>query len=247
MWLPPQEQAGIDMAQNYFAFKKFMIHQHRSAMKVTTPACLFGAWCAEKIADKNYKNGLDIGTGTGLLSLMIAQKAKLRIDAVEIDKNAALQAADNFTASGFNEPNLISGDIKTLQLPVYDCIFSNPPFYENELKSPDAGRNIAHHSENLSWEQLFSFIKEHLTTTGKFFLLLPLKRISELEKLSSEKKLFIHEVLKVRPSPAQQPLWIMVEGGKERSTETESEMFIKNGDEYSPGFTALLKDYYLKL
>jgi tRNA1Val (adenine37-N6)-methyltransferase len=235
------------MPQNYFAFKKFTIHQDKAAMKVTTPACLFGAWCAEKItAHSRLKTAADIGTGTGLLSLMIAQKNKLGIDAIEIDKDAAKQAAENFAASGFNEINLIEGDIKVLELPVYDCIFSNPPFYVNELKSPDAGRNLAHHSENLSWEELFSFIKDHLTDNGKFFLLLPAKRKNDLEKLSSARNLYVNEIIYVRPTPHQQPSWIMVEGSKKRAIEKLAEMFIRNSD-YSPAFTALLKDYYLKL
>jgi tRNA1Val (adenine37-N6)-methyltransferase len=235
------------MPQNYFSFKKFTIHQDKAAMKVTTPACLFGAWCAEKIANlPHLKTAADIGTGTGLLSLMIAQKTKLRIDAIEIDQAAAWQAAENFTASGFNEIKLVEGDIKTLQLPVYDCIFSNPPFYENELKSPDSERNIAHHSENLSWDDLFSFIKDHLAGNGKFYLLLPAKRINDLEKLSAEKGLFVNDLVYVKPTSAQPPSWVLVEGSAERSIEKVSEMFIRNGD-YSTEFTALLKDYYLKL
>lgn len=217
-------------------------------MKVTTPACLFGAWCAEKISNlSGSKSALDIGTGTGLLSLMIAQKSGLPIDAVEIDADAAMEAKENLRTSPFTSIELIKGDLITCDLPHYDVIFSNPPFYENELKSPDASRNIAHHSESLSWKELFSFIQDHLSQTGKFFLLLPLKRMKDLESFARLNKLYLNEIVKVKPTPAQAALWIMAEGGKEETECNITEIIIRDGNEYTKAFIALLKDYYLKL
>jgi tRNA1Val (adenine37-N6)-methyltransferase len=236
------------MAQGYFRFKQFRVNQERSAMKVTTPACLFGAWSAEKLSNlKAYKTALDIGTGTGLLSLMIAQQTHLEIDAVEIDADAAMEAEENFKASPFASIRLIKGDLNTSELPIYDVIFSNPPFYENELKSPDATRNIAHHSKSLSWEELFSFIKNHLSQTGKFFLLLPLKRLNDLYALAAANALYLNEIAKVKPSHAQPALWMMVEGGKEETECKVTEISIREGSDYTTTFTALLKDYYLNL
>jgi tRNA1Val (adenine37-N6)-methyltransferase len=248
MWPLPQEQAGIDMAQEYFQFRKFTIHQDKTAMKVTTPACLFGAWCAVKLANYSAnKTALDIGTATGLLSLMIAQKNELDIDAIEIDRHAAQQATENLRTSEFDSITIIEGDVREIKLPTYDIIFSNPPFYENELKSPDAARNTAHHSENLSWEELFSIIQKHLDEKGRFYLLLPAKRINDLEDLSSRNYLHLHQLIYVRPTSSQQPSWIMVEGGKEKSALQVSEIIIRDSNGYTNEFTALLKDYYLKL
>ena len=128
------------MSNSYFQFKQFIIHQDRCAMKVTTDACLFGAWVAEEDKSEKIitKNVLDIGTGTGLLSLMYAQKNSLaNIDAIEIDEDAYIQAKENVAASPFAERiNIIHDDIKRFTFSKkYDCIISNPPFYEKEIRS----------------------------------------------------------------------------------------------------------------
>jgi tRNA1Val (adenine37-N6)-methyltransferase len=121
------------VANNYFQFKQFTIHQDRCAMKVTTDGCLFGAWIAKQVDGNKLAvdNILDIGTGTGLLSLMIAQQSPAKIDAIEIDKETYEQAKENVAASPWAERiNIIHGDAK--QLPAsqqYDVIVSNPPFY----------------------------------------------------------------------------------------------------------------------
>src|SRR5882724_8546870 len=123
------------MANTYFQFKQFTIHQDRCAMKVTTDACLFGAWATvgiRKLAPE-AKTILDIGSGTGLLSLMIAQQCDVLIDAVEIDKAAAAQAKENSTASPWKEKIMvIEGDIRYMaRYPInrYDIVICNPPFY----------------------------------------------------------------------------------------------------------------------
>src|SRR5688572_25058776 len=138
------------MPNTYFQFKQFTIHQDRSAMKVTTDACLFGAWCATEINQDN-KRLLDIGTGTGLLSLMIAQKNKLLIDAVEIEEQAAVQAVENVKASPWKESvHVIHKNIRDFNSEKkYNYIISNPPFYENELSGERMEKNIAHHDAGL--------------------------------------------------------------------------------------------------
>ncbi len=127
------------MANSYFQFKQFTVHQDRCAMKVTTDSCLFGSWIADKIEkeDSAISNCLDIGTGTGLLSLMVAQKnAGIKIEAIEIDNDASSQAKENIASSPFSENiNVIHADVKEYVLEnKYDIIISNPPFYEKELK-----------------------------------------------------------------------------------------------------------------
>src|SRR5687768_4644120 len=149
-------------------------------MKVTTDACLFGAWCAQEVHGlvnpADYI--LDIGAGSGLLSLMLAQKNQVIIDAVEIDTAAAEQAKDNVASSPWEDRiNIINTRVLNWKVGKrYRYIVSNPPFYESDLKSEKKSKNIAHHDEGLRLNVLLDFIENHLTADGRFFLLLPAKR-----------------------------------------------------------------------
>jgi tRNA1Val (adenine37-N6)-methyltransferase len=174
------------MANPYFKFKSFVIYHDKTAMKVTTDACLFGAWCASEISklETEGKKALDIGAGNGLLSLMVAQKTKLNIDAVEIEDSAARQAAENIISATFEHAIKIHhNDIINFAPGGYDFIISNPPFYEHDLKSDSSIKNTAHHSSNLTLEQLMEIIKIKLNQQGKFYLLLPLSRKNNIELL----------------------------------------------------------------
>ena len=143
-----------------------MIQQDKCSMKVCTDSCLFGAWVASLIEKKeiNPETILDIGTGTGLLSLMLAQKTNAGIDAVEIDSNAFEQAKENILFSPWKDQiKIFNADIKQWNAPTkYDLIISNPPFYENDLLPEDDGKNISKHSAALNLEELFA-------TRNKFF------------------------------------------------------------------------------
>jgi tRNA1Val (adenine37-N6)-methyltransferase len=241
------------MPNPYFRFKQFKIYHDRCAMKVTTDACLFGAWCAD-ILKNSYlvvNNLLDIGTGTGLLSLMIGQKNDLLIDAVEIDQEAAQQARENVSASPWNDRiNIINDDILEFNPgKQYDVIISNPPFYENELTSQKLKKNIAHHSHYLSISQVTEIIKNNLNNNGLFFLLLPFKRTTEVEILLREQELHLLQKLIVRQSVNHSPFRSLIMGSKEiHSALQVSELSIwDQHQQYTLEFTALLKDYYLNL
>jgi len=238
------------MANSYFSFKQFTVHHDRCAMKVTTDGCLFGAWVAREMENANCKmeTALDVGTGTGLLSMMVAQKNGVAIDAVEIDKVAAEQAAENIKTSPFRNIQVLSLDAKDLLFKSYDCIFSNPPFYETELASPDKKRNIAHHSSDLDWDTLFKLITNHLTADGNFYLLLPYKRHSEIHSLLEKHGLYLAKWITVKPSTSHQPFRLLLSGQKIEIPIEKNELSIKDSaGNYTPEFTALLKDYYLYL
>lgn len=241
------------MANTYFQFKQFTVHQQHSAMKVTTDACLAGAWMAQELQKEKetFVNVLDIGAGTGLLSLMVAQKINATIDSVEIDPNAAQQARENFAQSPWHHRlHLIEADINNCELKkAYDCIISNPPFYEGELASPSAARNLAHHSQQLKLEDLFQIIYQRLHSNGSFYLLLPCKRKKEIERLLHQAQLHVHNMIEVAPSVTHAPFRILVSGGKEEKGQKEKETFyIKDASgQYTPQFVQLLKDYYLYL
>lgn len=243
------------MPNSYFQFKQFTIYQDNCAMKVTTDSCLFGAWVAEEAKSRKSEvcSILDIGTGTGLLSLMLAQKINISIDAIEIDKNSFEQAIENVKGSEWNEKITVHHiDAKELAGHVlYDLIICNPPFYENELKSENNQKNIAHHSDKLELSELLVIIKNNLATDGIFCLLLPFKRNNEIKILLSENRLSITRITYVRQSESHDYFRIMLIGKFKTGETTEpviDEISIKDNSpeqSYTPAFTGLLKDYYL--
>jgi tRNA1Val (adenine37-N6)-methyltransferase len=219
-------------------------------MKVTTDSCLFGSL----LPVTNSINVLDIGTGTGLLALMYAQKnPKSNIDAIEIDATAASQAKENAVASPWsNKINIIAADAKHFQFTKkYHLIFSNPPFYENEMSGNDDKRNKAHHDDGLKLVEVLQLIKNNMDNSGKFYLLLPYKRKEEIINLLAQQKLAIEKLLFVRQSSSHSYFRMIIQGchlpNAPKEVEFE-EISIKgpNGS-YTQEFANLLKDYYLKL
>ncbi len=239
------------MSNSYFQFKQFTIHQDRCAMKVCTDACLFGAWMAKSVVSSEWsvENVLDIGTGTGLLSLILAQQTSARIDAIEMDEGAAAQAADNFEESPWKERlQVIVGDARTVHLgKKYDLIISNPPFFENDLKSPNTQRNLALHSEQLSLLDLIRVIKTHLSETGKFAVLLPYHRKNEFEQLAVGAGFFTEEMVSVKQTPKHNYFRVMFLFSAIEGSVIKKEIIIREGEGYTNVFTELLSDYYLKL
>jgi tRNA1Val (adenine37-N6)-methyltransferase len=241
------------LPNTYFQFKQFIIHHDRCAMKVTTDACLFGAWVSNEMqnAKANIQNALDIGCGTGLLSLQLAQKNHVVIDAIEIDKDAAEQATENVLASSWKERiNIIHTDaLKWKAEKKYDLIISNPPFYEGDLKPVKPNKKMAHHSDGLRLEELLAFIKAHLKEDGVFYLLLPAKRMNDLANLSIKADLHLRKIIKVKQTTRHLPFRLMVQGSsKKGELISREELSIKGDDQqYTPRFVNLLKDYYLYL
>jgi tRNA1Val (adenine37-N6)-methyltransferase len=224
-------------------------------MKVTTDACLFGAWVAnddnsEKIVVKRV---LDIGAGTGVLSLMYAQKnLSSNIDAIDIDEDACRQAKENVVASPFGERiNVIHGDVKKFALPGrYDCIISNPPFYEKEVRSDNEKKNVAHHHSGLLFEELLNIIKAGLSPSGTFYLLLPFKRNEEIKKILLKQHLWVSKIVFVKQSTKHNYFRMMMVGKFEKEnyeTVIEEISIWDDQQQYTKEFKDLLKDYYLHL
>ncbi len=230
-------------------------------MKVTTDACLFGAWVARTLAGENalgnndssggQQKFLDVGTGSGLLALMVAQKTNALIDAIEIDEAAAQQAADNCRASPYSDRLAVLHNDLLQWKPAgrYDVIFSNPPFYQKDLRSASSAKNKAHHDEGLRLAELVSFIEAHLADEGRFFLLLPVKREAEAELLLLNAGLFLQKKRRVQQTSQHPPFRVMLQGGKKKAqTVPVQQVIIKNENgQYTPDFVALLHPYYLHL
>ena len=219
-------------------------------MKVCTDACLFGAWVANKIEldEINAANILDIGCGTGLLSLMLAQKTQAQIDAVEIDKNAFIQAKENINLTEWKEQiNIHYGSIIDFKSPKkYGLIICNPPFYENQLKSVDAARNTAMHATTLSYKNLIISVKNNLAQGGSVAVLLPYYAILEFEEALLNHQLFIYEKCNVAHSPKHPFFRKMIIFSGVKKDLLEYSISIKNNNNfYSEEFIQLLKDYYL--
>jgi len=238
------------MANSYFQFKQFTVNQEKATMKVCTDACLFGAWIAEKIHNtQGITNILDVGTGTGLLSLMLAQKSSAFIDAVEIETEAAEQARENFTASAFKERiKVIEGDIRNLEFKkVYELIISNPPFYENDLKSNNQKKNYALHSKTLRFDALISKTVTLLDPAGTFAVLLPYHRTQAFLDAAIPYNLYSKEQVSIRQTEKHPYFRSILCLSKNESETSKSEIIIKKEEQYSCEFVALLKDYYLHL
>lgn len=242
------------MANTYFQFKQFTVQQDKCAMKVTTDSCLFGSLSPTLSEGEGVLNVLDIGTGTGLLSLMFAQKKQnALIDAIEIDKDAFEQAKENIAASPWADRiNIIHADARNYSFPQkYDAIISNPPFYENELKADDKKKNVAHHGDDLTLNELFSIIKNNLSPTGFFYLLLPYKRNEEVKNLLLENDLAVSNLVFVRQSVAHDYFRIILAGkinsGGSNETRIDEIAIWNDKQQYTDAFKNLLKDYYLYL
>jgi len=236
------------MSQTVFQFKKFAVHQDRTAMKVCTDSCIFGAIAQFPEA----KNILDIGTGTGLLSLMLAQRhPQAQITALEIDPAAYQQATENISVSIYsNQITTILADITQYTPPIlFDGIICNPPFFQNNLKSPYATKNQAHHNDTLTLSALATSIHRLLNkSTGTAWILLP----------EHEQTLLKSHLAQFNLYPTQTILVYNTQGGKIFRDITQysfsplsavtSSLIIKSTDnQYTPEFVELLRDYYLKL
>lgn len=268
------------MANTYFQFKQFIVHQEQTAMKVCTDACLFGAWVANDILSSNedvkqsINSIIDIGTGTGLLSLMLAQATSIQINpakitSIEIEPNAASEAKSNFKESPWNDrielindsiqnftkkhsaSTFIDSSDKTSSVEKFDCVITNPPFYEGDLHSPDAQKNLAAHSTALPWEILIKEVKTLLKEEGYYYVLIPALRAYTMQKLAAQNELQLMEEVVVYNAAKQKPFRVFQKYKYTSINIIEikrSNFIIKNEhNEYTQGFINLLAPYYLHL
>jgi len=236
------------MGNSYFQFKQFKIEQGSAAMKVSTDACIQGAW-TEVLSDDGAV--LDIGCGTGLLSLMLAQKqARIQIDAVELDAAAALQAAENIAQSPWsNRIRVFNLDIRNFRTErKYDLIICNPPFFQNSLLGPDDLRNQARHNHTLSYQDLFLVIAKHLSGAGRASVLLPAAEHAIWKTIVQQNGWSVYTELQIYPSVHKTYNRVVsIVGPKQQEPVLETLQIRDSANSYSAAFTQLLGPYYLKL
>lgn len=237
------------MAKNkYFQFKQFRIVQERSAMKVGTDGILLGAWTNVEGCEQI----LDIGTGTGLIALMLAQRTKANITGIEIEQEAAKEALFNVESSLWSKrikiENFSIEDYAKMVDKKFDLIVSNPPFFEKSLHSPVASRNMARHTSSLSYSELIGTVSSLLEFKGRLSIILPYNSAKDFELLANQSELYLNKKCLVKPRETNEPNRVLMQFSYEKSKcELESLNIYNNSDVgYTAEFKQLTKEYYLK-
>jgi tRNA1Val (adenine37-N6)-methyltransferase len=231
-----------------FRFKQFTVNQSDCAMKVGTDGVLLGSWCKVE----NAVPVLDIGSGTGIIALMIAQRnGNAKIDAVEIDKAAAMQAAENVKVSPWPERiRLFCEPIRQFAgqcLQKYDLIVSNPPYFVNSLKSPHPSRTTARHADALPLEDLIAVVEKLLHKEGRFAVILPPEQAEITLAIASQNDLHLVRQTVVFTTPTSPVRRCLMEFSKTEHTPENSELVIEySSNNFTEEYCALTKDFYLK-
>lgn len=235
------------MPNPFFAFKQFTVRHDRCAMKVGTDGVLLGAWT--DLTDS--RRILDVGTGTGLIALMLAQRsAQTRITAIDIDPDAVSQAQENIQASPWKERVGASlQDLRTYTPDTrFDTIVSNPPYFEDSLKSPDGQRNTARHTDTLSIHELLEKVAALLTPGGRFSVVLPFEQTGHLVDVAAACGLYPSRHTAVVTRPGLPPKRTLMEFRRNPIHYRPDELVIElERHVYSEGYIALTRDFYLKM
>jgi tRNA1Val (adenine37-N6)-methyltransferase len=218
-------------------------------MKVGMDGVLLGAWTDPSGAERI----LDIGTGTGLIALMMAQKNNVaQIDAIEVDPEAFNEAVLNIQQSNWSKritPELCSfQEFAEVSLQKYNLIVSNPPFFTNGVKAPLENRAQARHSDSLPLDVLISGAATLLSEKGRISLVLPIESLPEITQLTDSNKLFISRLCRVKPNPQKPDFRILIELTNRECTIQEENLMIEfeKHHDYTPEYKELTKDFYLK-
>lgn len=229
---------------NNFQFKQFMVSQDRCAMKVGTDGVLLGAWA------HGGSHILDIGTGTGIIALMMAQRfPKALVDAIEIDSEAAHQAVENVARSPFADRiKVVETSLQQFKPDEpYDVIVTNPPFFAHSLKSPDDSRRLARQTDSLPFSAIFAFAKENLVVDGELSAIIPTDYLEEFSQEAFMRGMFLsrqYAVKTVERKPAKRTL--VAFSPSRPAAFDKREVILSNKDgKRSPWYEELVEEFYL--
>ena len=248
------------MGAPYFRFKQFTVWHDRCAMKVGTDGVLLGAWAGqERLGETQVnhpRNILDIGTGSGLIALMLAQRfPKARITGIDCDRDAAMQARENFAGSPW------SGRLRAIHTSLqnychgpeaaserFGLIVSNPPFYDNTLTNPDSRRCTARHTGGLPHDELLLLSAGLLTGSGVFSLIVPSESERSILRLADRSRLHLHRLTRVYSKPSSRPRRILASFGRQQLPQPlEYSLTLTDTDgTRSPEHIRLTRDFYLE-
>lgn len=227
-----------------FNFRKFSIKQDQCAMKVGTDGVLLGAWA------RGGKRILDIGTGTGLIALMMAQRyEQSHVTAIEIDTDAAQQAIQNIEASPFSgHIDVVCSSIQEYKAQItFDCIVSNPPYFNDSLKNPDIQRATARHTDTLTFKELFDSVRRLLADDGEFSVIIPTESLQAFVSRAYLAGLTPTRKLAIRTTPRKQPKRYLVAFAKKATKLENEEQCLQSPDgTRSEWYAELTKDFYIK-
>ncbi len=237
------------MSNAYFAFKEFTVKQDRCAMKVGTDAVLLGSWVLPTDSEKEI---LDIGTGTGLLALMLAQRSKANIDAIDIDAHAIEQAKENIASSKWSDRislhHIPLQSFKIMSHKKYDLIISNPPYFIDSFKANDAARNSARHADDLPYHELLESAMQLLSPNGRLCLILPAKESEVLRDLASQMGIKLSVLVRVftKADAHFEKRHILQFEANPKKFE-EDKIVIENNirHDYTYEYKSLTKDFYI--
>lgn len=242
------------MAGDSFVFKEFEVKQTNCAMKVGTDAVLLGAWCSLPQAG----NTLDIGTGTGIIAMMAAQRSSSFIDAIEIDKEAYQQAFENCKKSKWSERIAVHHTSFQKFVPSvskkYNTIVSNPPYFSNSVQAASESRTMARHTCKLNFEELVDGIASLLEREGSFATILPMKEAADLTAIAKRYGLYVNRVTHVKTTCTKPAKRILMQFGFHKTTLTGETLIIENEPAadclikqraYSNDYKDLTRSFYL--
>jgi len=238
------------MSSNTFHFKQFTINQDQCAMKIGTDAVLLGAWAN---LEHHPNSVLDIGAGTGVIALMLAQRSNEEtIDAIEIDKNAYEQCGGNFENSPWSDRLFcyhVSLEEFTDEIDYkYDLIISNPPFYSDTFKSENKQRDLARFNDALPFHHLVESVSKLLSDEGKFSVIIPFKEEENFIELASNINLFPNRITRVKGSPTSEIKRSLMEFSFNKNGLRINELIIEvERHQYTQDYINLTEDFYLKM
>lgn len=237
------------MSNNFFHFKEFYLKQEVSALKVGTDAVILGAIAT---VPQGCNAILDIGTGTGILALMLAQRSNAKIIGIEVDEKTALEANFNFINCKWNQRmscfNSSIQEFSENYQEKFDYIISNPPYFNSSLQSKSSKMNIAKHTATLSYAELVECTLKLLNPTGSFQVILPANEQENFIKIAESQGLCLNEIINVRSREDKIVIRVVLLFMKVKQALISKELVIYKDDKknYTQKFIELTKDYYLE-
>lgn len=230
-----------------FRFKQFSVRNDLAALKVGTDAVLLGAAMTIRPEDRAF---LDIGTGTGVIALIMAQRvhdANSNIVAIDIDGPSAEEAAENFAdspwASSMTAIHTSLAEFRPERK--FDCIFSNPPFYDNSLTNPDAREAAARHTQSLSYRDICAFASEYLEPDGHISLILPADQETAIMRTAASFGFYPFRIIRISTTPRKPVKRLVVELQRTKAKTSEESLVLQDGAARSAQYAELTKEFYL--